>query len=98
MIVQEAATDAAPDRDTMDRLMALVAAHGYRAVESEARGWATTLDAETRRTVELALAADGVDGIGDLMLAGPALGGLDEAQVAGMVATVEVALGALLAA
>lgn len=70
----------------MDRLMALVAVHGYRAVQFEAWGWAASLDAETRRTVQVALAADGVDGIGDLVLAGPALGGLGDEEFAGMLA------------
>lgn len=83
----------------MDKLEALAAAHGWKAVDGAAWGWAATLeDAETRRTVELALAADGFDGIGDLVLGGPAHGGLDEAQLVALVAAVEAELGELLAA
>lgn len=82
----------------MDKLEALAAAHGWAETEMIAWRWAATLHAETRWTVELALARNGVDGIGDLVLAGPALGGLDAAQLAELVAMVEADLRALLAA
>lgn len=82
----------------MDKLEALAAAHGWAAVESSAWHWAATLDAEIRRTVEHQLGMHGVDGLGDLLLAGPALGGMDAAQLAELVATVEAELGERLAA
>ena len=82
----------------MNTLEARMAAHGATAVEFAAWGWAATLPAELRRTVELALAAHGVDGIGDLALAGPAHGGLDAEDVAELETFLEAELGERLAA
>ncbi len=79
---------------TLETMMA----HGWRAVEFAAWGWSATLPVELRRTVELALAAHGVDGIGDLILAGPTHGGLDAEDLAELEAFVEAALGQRLAA
>lgn len=45
--------------------------------DAEAWEWAAALrDDATRQTVEAALAAEGVDGLVDLALAGPAFGGV----------------------
>ncbi|QCQ15453.1 hypothetical protein [Microbacterium sp. RG1] len=84
---------AAQKKEDMTTIGSLAASHGWAAVEFEMWGWAAMLDAETRRTVELALAARGPLGVETLVASGPALGGLDAAQLAEMVAGVEVALG-----
>ena len=66
----------------MERLVALMAEHGLANVEMVAWWWASDMeDAELRRTVELALAWDGVHGLRDLVLAGSALGGLELGQL-----------------
>lgn len=83
----------------MHKLEVLAAAHGWGAVEGEAWGFAATLDSETRRTVELALAKDGVYGVCDLAIQGVALGGLYPAIFGSLVAAVEAGLvGELVAA
>ncbi|MEV7607920.1 hypothetical protein AB0N61_00395 [Microbacterium sp. NPDC089320] len=75
----------------MDKLEALVAAHGWREVEGVAWGWAATL--AEGQTVELALGRDGIDGLGALLLAGPALGGIGADHLAELMAAVQVELG-----
>lgn len=82
----------------MDKLEALAGAHGWEKVEAVAWEWAGQLDLGTRVGVELALAVDGLDGLGDLLVAGPAFGGLDEGEVVALVAAVESVLGEPLAA
>lgn len=77
----------------MDKPGALAAAHGWAAAEFAAWGFAATLDDGTRRTVELALGMHGIDGLGDLVAAGLALGGLSAAQVGALLAFVEAELG-----
>lgn len=82
----------------MKDLEALAAVHGWAATEYVAWGWAATLDAEMREMVERALGRYGIDGLGDLLLAGSALGGLDAADVDALMAKVEAELGRELAA
>ncbi len=81
----------------MDKLQALMEAHGERAVEFAVWEAVARLDAETRRSAELTLASGGLDGLGELFLAGPALDGLDAAQVGELLAAVEAGLGELAA-
>lgn len=54
-----------------------VATVGWRIADDTAWEWAGNLDAEKRAIVEWALALYGIDGVGELVVAGPALGGLD---------------------
>lgn len=81
-------------------MVELMAAHGWLAIEAALWGAAAASldDTGTLATVEAALARDGVDGVLDLAAVGPALGGLDEAQLAALAARVEQELAELLAA
>lgn len=90
--------DGARKQADMGTIKALVDAHGEREVEFGLWGWAATLDAEMKDTVERALALDGVWGVEDLVLAGPALGGPDATQLAAAFAFVEAELSELAAA
>lgn len=69
----------------MDKVDAMIEAHGWQELEFVAWEWCARLEAEKRTNVESALASHGVDGIGDLVLAGPVLGGIDDADVGGLV-------------
>jgi len=77
----------------MDKLEALAATHRWAAAEWVTWAWVAGLDADTRRTVELALGMHGIDGLGALLLRGPALGSLDAAQLGELEAAVEAELG-----
>ena len=69
-----------------------------RAAEFAAWGWTATLEGEKRTAAERALGLHGIDGLRDLALAGPALGGLDAADLEALDAAVATELGELLAA
>lgn len=75
----------------MDKLMV---EFGAATVEMAAWAAVATMAPEMRRTAELALAADGPDGLDDLAAVGPALGGLSEAQLGELVAAMGAELEA----
>jgi len=64
----------------MSKLDTMIEAHGWQRAEFAAWGWAAELDAELCAVVEAQLAVHGINGIGDLLLVGAALGGVDDAQ------------------
>lgn len=70
----------------MQTLTDAIAGHGAELVESAAWRWLDELGAERAAIAPEALAVAGVDGLGDLTLAGPALGGLDADELAAMLA------------
>ncbi|MFS0893722.1 hypothetical protein [Microbacterium sp. 179-I 3D3 NHS] len=63
-----------------------VGVHGAELVESAVCRWLDEVGTERAAVVSEALAADGVDGLAGLALAGPALGGLDADELAAMLA------------
>lgn len=70
----------------MQILTDAIAACGAERVESAAWEWLDELRSDRAVIVSEALAVDGVDGLADLALAGPGLGGLGTDELGAMLA------------
>ena len=80
----------------VEKFCMVVEEHGWCVVEDAAWTWASALvDAEKVNAIERALAGRGVEGIEDLAIAGPDLGGVDGDDIAALLAFVEAELRAV---